>query len=79
MIMRKTPPPAPPTPPGPQVQAGTLTAATTGLVLWGLDGVFHGAIPTEVYAWVVLAVPYLLGRLGAEIAYRRARNRLDAI
>jgi hypothetical protein len=63
-------------PPGTQVHAASLTSATTSLVLWALTtGPFHGVMPPEVYVWVSLAVPYGLGRLGAQLAYRRARRR----
>lgn len=67
-----------PAPPGPQVQAATLTTATTGVVIWALEFyLFHGALPGPLYGFVQLAVPVLCGRLGAEIAYRHARRRLD--
>ena len=67
-----------PTPPGPQVRAGNLTTATTGLIIWGMENaLFHNALPGAVYAFIVLAVPALCGRLGAELAYRRALRRLD--
>lgn len=70
----------PPQRPGPQVHAATLTASSTGLVIWGAERwLFHGAeVPGPVYVFVQLAVPALLGRLGAEWAYRRARSHLDA-
>lgn len=65
--------------PGPQVHAATTTTATTGLVIWMAERyLFHGSeIPGPVYVFVQLAVPAILGRLGAEWAYRRARRRLD--
>ena len=67
-----------PTPPGAQSNAASLTAATVGLSLWGLERyVFHGAVPAEVAGFVILAVPWLSGRLAAELAYRRARRRMD--
>lgn len=66
------------TPPGAQVQAASLTTATVGLVLWSAERfVFRGGLPPEVAAFLVLAVPYACGRLGAELAYRSARRRLD--
>jgi hypothetical protein len=70
----------PPRRPGPQVHAATLTTATAGLIIWTTERyLFHGAeVPGPVYVFVQLAVPALLGRLGAEWAYRRARHRLDA-
>lgn len=65
-------------PPGPQVQAASLTAATTSLILWaGERYVFHGAVPAEVTLFVMLAVPWLSARVAAELAYRRCRSRLD--
>jgi hypothetical protein len=69
-------PEAAPNPPGAQVHTATLTTATTGMVLWALDRwLFHGYIPPEVFVFVSLAVPALLGRLGAQWAYRRAQRR----
>lgn len=65
------------TPPGTQVNAATTTTATTGLALWAVEGFFHGAIPPPVYAFVVLVVPAALGMVGAHLAYRKARRRLD--
>ena len=64
--------------PGAQVQAATLTTATTGMVVWALEStLFHGTLPGPLYAFLQLAVPALCGRLGAELAYRRAKHRLD--
>lgn len=65
--------------PGPQVHAASLTTATVGLVLWAVQTyVFRGAeVPGPVYAFFQLAVPPACGRVGAELAYRRARRRLD--
>lgn len=56
-----------------------MTTATTGLIIWAAERyLFHGSeVPGPVYVFVQLAVPGLLGRLGAELAYRRARRRLD--
>lgn len=66
------------TPPGAQVQTATLVTATTGMVVWTAEQIlFHGALPGPVYGFLQLAVPYLCGRLGAELAYRSARRRLD--
>lgn len=68
----------PPQRPGPQVHAATLTTATTGMVVWAAEQyLFRGEVPGQVYVFLQLAVPALLGRLGAEWAYRRARRRLD--
>lgn len=69
----------PPQRPGPQVHAASLTAATTGLALWGAQTyLFHGAaVPGPLYGFLQLGVPALCGRLSAEWAYRRARRRLD--
>lgn len=62
------------TPPGPQVNAASMTAATTGMLIWSLEHwAFRGAVPGPVYLFVQLAVPYGLGHLGAHLAYRRAR------
>ena len=67
-----------PSPPGAQANAASLTAATVGLILWTLESyVFHGAVPAEVAGVVILGVPWLSGRVAAELAYRRARRRLD--
>jgi hypothetical protein len=65
--------------PGPQVHAASLTAATTGLAVWSVQTyLFHGnEIPGPLYGFLQLAVPALCGRLGAEVAYRRARRQLD--
>lgn len=65
--------------PGPQVHAASLTTATAGVVLWATEKyLFHGSeIPGPVYLFLQIAVPALCGRLGAELAYRRARRRLD--
>lgn len=64
--------------PGAQVNAASLTTATVGVTLWAIERyAFQGGVPPEVAAFVVLAVPALCGRLGAELAYRRARRRLD--
>lgn len=65
--------------PGPQVHAASLTAATTGFVVWGVQTyLFHGnEVPGPLYGFLQLAVPALCGRLGAEVAYRRARRHLD--
>jgi hypothetical protein len=65
-------------PPGAQANAASITAATVGLVLWMLESyLFHGAVPAEVAGFVILGVPWLSGRVAAELAYRRARRRLD--
>jgi hypothetical protein len=65
-----------PRPPGTQVYTATLTTSATGVVVWALDKyVFGGYLPPDVYAFTNVAVPTLLGRLGAQWAYRRARSR----
>lgn len=66
-----------PAPPGPQVHAATLTTATTGLVVWALGELFHGQVPGEVTGFVMVAVPGLLGRLAAELAYRSRRRAVQ--
>lgn len=65
--------------PGPQVHAASLSAATAGAVIWSIQTyVFRGnEIPGPVYGFLQLGVPALCGRLSAELAYRRARHRLD--
>lgn len=64
--------------PNGQVHTATLTTATTGVVIWSAERwIFHGYIPPEVYVFVTLVVPALLGRLSAELAYRRAMRRRD--
>lgn len=66
------------TPPGAQVQAATLTTATTGLVVYGVEQAwFHGSLPGPVYGFLQLAVPAACGLLAAQLAYWRARRRLD--
>ncbi len=69
----------PPQRPGQQVHAASLTTATVGVTLWGAQTYLfpHGELPGPVYAFLQLAVPALCGRLSAELAYRRARRRLD--
>lgn len=69
----------PPQRPGPQVHAASLTAATTGAVLWAAQTyLFHGAdVPGPLYGFLQLGVPALCGRLSAELTYRRAQRRLD--
>lgn len=69
----------PPSPPGPQVHAATLTTATTGAVIWAVQTyLFSGAqVPGPLYVFLQLGVPALCGRLSAEFTYRRARHRLD--
>lgn len=70
----------PVTPPGSQSNAASLTASTTGVILWAMDRyLFHGTVPYEVATFVMVAVPALSGRLAAQLAYRRARRRLDHI
>lgn len=65
-------------PPGSQVNASNLVTATTGVVLWSLESfAFHGSVPPPVYAFVMLGVPMLCGRLSAELAYRRALRRAE--
>lgn len=68
-----------PTPPGSQVTTATLTTATTALVLWGLGEIFHGDVPGAVAGFVILAVPAALGRLSAQLAYRRQKNHHDGL
>lgn len=65
--------------PGAQVHAASLTTATAGAVLWAVQTyAFRGGeIPGPLYGFLQLGIPALCGRLGAELAYRRARCRLD--
>ena len=67
-----------PQPPGPQVQAASMTTATTGLVIWiAEDLVFRGTLPGSVHAFLQLGIPWLCGVLAARMTYRRAIGRLD--
>lgn len=68
-----------PTPPGPQVTTATLTTATTALVLWAVGDLFHGEVPGAVSGFLILAVPAAMGRLSAQLAYRRQKNHHDGL
>lgn len=63
--------------------AATLTSATTGVATWAVARyAFHGQIPPEVYGFVQLAVPALLGWGASWIAQRRQEcrtRRLEAL
>lgn len=57
-----------------------MTSATTGFVVWLVDRViFHGGgMPPEVYGFLQIAVPGLMGFAGAEFVYWRQKHRSAA-
>lgn len=65
--------------PGPQVAAASMTSATTGFVVWAVDRLFfHGGMPPEVYGFLQVTIPSLMGFAGAEFIYWRQKHRQRA-
>ncbi|NUT27669.1 MAG: hypothetical protein HOV84_17390 [Streptomyces sp.] len=56
-----------------------MTSATTGFVVWAVDRLFfHGGMPPEVYGFLQVTIPSLMGFAGAEFIYWRQKHRQRA-